>query len=989
MGIVALLWVLLGCGTAASESDVVSTDTADTHVETSPEDGSPVDVPPTGDTAEASDVAVPPGEGALALCTGDEPKGASFITEVERTWIATCENVTLRLTPMTADTVRFRYVGSVPDAAPDRSYAVIAALDPSVETRSVLIEGGVRLCTQSMAIDVWETACRVRVQDAEGHVLLDDGDVGGYFEGLGVVEGTDGWGVGVRRTIVDNEHFFGFGERNGGLDKRGSILWFWNSDVPGYSPSTDPLYQSIPFFVGLRGTTAYGLLTDNSYRMRMDMGASDPGWSVIEAPGGEMDQYLLVGPSIASVVERYTTLTGRMSMPPRWTLGYHQSRHGYFPDTQVIDIATGLRDRNFPVDSIWLDIDYMDEFRIFTWGADFSADPAGMIAELRADGIRTVVIIDPGVKVDDQWPIYTEGLANGYYVMTPEGTPFEGTVWPGAAVYPDFTHPGARSWWADLVPKVTDMGVEGIWIDMNEPANFDAATSWTVPDWVTAHGEGTPMTMAEAHNLYGSTMAWATYDGLEKHVPQRRPFVLTRAGYAGVQRYAAVWTGDIPSTWEALASTMPMLLNMGLSGLSFVGSDVGGWMGGATPELFARWMQVGSISPFFRNHTQKNTESHEPWAFGVEVEDISRETIQARYRLLPYWYTLLEESTRTGAPLLRPMVYHFQDDGAAHALGEQAMLGEWLLVAPVLEADATEQVVYLPAGRWYEFGSSAVYEGPGLATVTVRQAALPTFVRAGAIIPRQQELEWTDETPIGPLYLDIYPADEPTTFVLYEDDGDSRAYADGVDCRRTYILEPTPVGAQLVMTAREGAYQPAVRNTLIRLHRADYGVDAVYLNGELLPEKIPDSTPPIQQSGPAWMYDERDLSILVNMPDGDAEATLTFEYTQGLTANAPDVLMQFRVEVPVDTDPGEPIHIALSSNGWEHVALAWSADELNVATGLVAVPRGVWFDYKYTRGDWSTVEKYADCTEAKNRYVFGAAHPVKRDRVEAWVDHCP
>ena len=279
-------------------------------------------------------------------------------------------------------------------------------------------------------------------------------------------------------------------------------------------------------------------------------------FAAFKAAGGELDQYLIAGPDISRVVERYTELTGRMAMPPRWSLGYHQCRHSYYPEAEVLEIADELRTRGFPADGLWLDIDYMDEFRVWTWSPTDFPDPEAMIQTLRDQGFRTVVIIDPAVKEEPSWPVYASGLDDDLYLTEADGSPYVGVVWPEEAVYPDFTNPATRAWWAGLVPTMTDVGVDGLWTDMNEPADF-ATDTHTVPDHVLAHGEGHPTTMMEAHNVYGSTMAQATRQGLVDARPDERPFVLTRAGYAGVQREAAVWTGDAPSTWDALQQTVP------------------------------------------------------------------------------------------------------------------------------------------------------------------------------------------------------------------------------------------------------------------------------------------------------------------------------------------------------------------------------------------------------------------------------------------------
>ncbi|MEC9071574.1 MAG: TIM-barrel domain-containing protein, partial [Myxococcota bacterium] len=427
----------------------------------------------------------------------------------------------------------------------------------------------------------------------------------------------------------------------------------------------------------------------------------------------------------------------------------------------------------------------------------------------------------------------------------------------------------------DLVPTMTDVGVEGLWTDMNEPADF-ATDTHTVPDHVLADGGGQPTTMMEAHNVYGSTMAQATREGLEKARPDERPFVLTRAGYAGVQREAAVWTGDSPSTWDALGQTVPMLLNMGLSGVSFAGSDVGGWngalwAGGISADLFVRWNAVGSISPFFRNHTQKQAERQEPWVFGPEAETIARDQITARYAWMPYWYTLFEEAVRTGAPMLRPLLWAFQQDENTWNLGDQAMVGPWMMVAPVLTPGAVHRDVYLPEGRWFEEGSGAVYEGPGWESLWVSRPSLPTLIREGAILPRREPELWEGQAPMDRLFLDLYPSASETTFSLYEDDGHSMDYKDGVYLRTPYTLQGTETGATFTVGVREGSWTPEDRDLILRVRRVDHGATAVRRDGVDIPQV--DTLEELLQEGEGWWYDAHDLSLMVATPDG-AETTV-------------------------------------------------------------------------------------------------------------------
>jgi len=839
------------------------------------------------------------------------------------------------------------------------------------------------ICSPSLRLTVNIDDCRIEARDPSGALLLADGPDGGYAE---VEVETDSGPVTERRLVRStpaDELFYGFGEKNGPLNKRGMKFTFWNSDTPGYPADHDPLYLSIPFFIALNQGTAYGVFVDNTYRMEFDMAASDPGSYELKAHGGEMDSYVILGPEIKEVLKGYGVLTGTMELPPLWSLGYHQARWSYYPDTQVKEICDGFRVRQIPADGIWLDIDYMDGYRSWTWDPVGFSDPSGLTADLEEIGFHTVAIIDPGLKLDPDWDIYAEGLAEDHFLMDPAGGPFVGEVWPGASVYPDFTRPETRSWWAGLVPRVTDAGIAGIWLDMNEPANFLAEHGHTVPGYVIANGDGHPTSMDGIHNVYALLENMATFTGLLDAQPDRRPFLLTRAGFAGIQRYTAVWTGDAPSDFDAVSSVVPMLLGLGLSGVPFVGSDVGGWTGGATPELFARWIQVGSISPFFRGHVATDTAPQEPWAFGVEVEDVSRISISLRYRLLPYLYSLFKVAADEGIPVLRPLAMEFQSDPVTYTLSHQAMVGPWLMVAPVTTEGAVEQVVYLPPGRWLEFHSGAMVEGPGYHTQSVSLQALPAYLREGAILPSGPVVQHTGELPADTLQLDLFPGPEETSWTLYEDDGLTRKHLNGEWSQTLYSLSSVADGAML-LAERTGPYQPPPRRIVVRLRPAAGTVTAVALDGVQLPE-VP-TYESIGEGLAGWFHDANDLSLLVSFQDpGDFVLSLT--YDPALPSPLPDVLVPVRVEVPDGTPPESTIHIATSADGWNQQALEWS-DEGGYANGLVSVPRGEWFEYKYTRGSWETVEKWGGCLETTNRYAFGAAHPVKNDAVEMWADQC-
>ena len=686
-----------------------------------------------------------------------------------------------------------------------------------------------------------------------------------------------------------------------------------------------------------------------------------------------------------AVLERYTFLTGRPPMPPRWTLGYHQARWSYYPDSKVQAICQEFRDRSIPADAIWLDIDYMDGFRSFTWDPQGFPDPAGLVDDLSAIGFKTVAIIDPGLKADPAWSIYQQGLAGGHFLSTADGLPFVGEVWPGPSVFPDFTRAATRAWWGSLFPALADVGVRGVWLDMNEPANFKEEQFYTVPGTVLATGDAGPVSMDGVHNTYALAEAMASYEGLLQARPNSRPFLLTRAGFAGIQRYAAVWTGDAASTMESLSSSFTMLLGMGLSGLPFVGSDVGGWTGSPSPELFARWLEVGTLSPFFRAHVATGTPDQEPWSFGAEVEEISRIHIGERYRLLPYLYSLFRIANQTGLPLLRAMPMEFQEDATTYALGTQGMVGPFLLVAPVLEVGAVERTLYLPAGDWLEWYSGAPYTGPGYTTVNLTLQALPTFLRAGAIVPTGPVLQYSDQAPLAPLQLDLFPAEQLSEFTLYEDDGETLDHANGESATISYELQATATGARLSAGPRLGSFAVPARALKLRFRPVDAEVAQVRKNG--LPVAQRTGLHELDEYDTGYFHDANDRSLWVVLPDQDK---FVVECDYGI-ASAKDVEMvgvTLRVAVPPGTPLESPVYVATSASGWTQQQLPWSSEQ-GIAQGTVMVPRGAWFEYKYTRGDWDRVEKWAGCLEAENRYAFGRAWPIKEDAVQLWADDCP
>ncbi len=865
-----------------------------------------------------------PSDGA-ASCGGALPGWADASTGA---LVASCG---VTLAPLAAGIVHVHYG----DASP-RSWAVVDATPGTAQF------GGdgesAALCTDAMTVTV-DASCLVRAVLADGTVALADAEPFAVDDAAHLV-----------RT-AQADHVYGLGERTGGLDRRGRAWTFWNTDaydptVGGWHPGQDPMYQAIPLEVHLAGATAFGVFTDATRRMTIDL--ADPARDTVAVSGARaIDQYVIAGPRMADVLDRYTQLVGRPALPPRWALGFHQSRWGYADAGTVLAVAQQFRALGLPADAMWLDIQHMRGFRSFTFDPVAFPDPAGLAAQLAQLGFRMVAIEDPGIKIDPGWSVYDSGAP--YFLRDASGV-FAGTAWPGAAAFPDFSDPAARAWWGTQVASVLDQGVAGIWLDVNEPTTFpEGGGGTTVPDSLAVAGDGEPTTMAALHDAYALFEARATFDAIAAR--GQRPFVLSRAGYAGVQRYAAVWTGDTPSTWDGLRQTLPMLLGLGVSGVPFVGSDIGGYSGHATPELYARWLALGSISPFARAHVTNGVPGQEPWMFGQEVLDAARDRLSDRYRLTPYTYSVADEAARTGAPVLRPLVWEFPDDPAVATLDDEAMLGPSLLVAPVMEQGATTRRVYLPAGRWFELASGAIFDGPTTIDAPLRLAALPIYARAGAIVPSDD------------LTIDVYPGAAPSSFALYEDDGGSLA---GPAAHVAIAVEPRADGARV--TLQRDAAAPA-RDVTVRVHRVDGAVGEVDLDGAAI----------------AASYDADDRSLAATVPDATSHE-LVFHYDPAIADPSPPVGVTFEVHVPADTPTTSPIFVASSATGWSQVPLAWVAP--GVARGRIVATRGDWIDYKYTRGGWDTVEKLADCSEAPNRTRLGAA-TARVDTVATWRDRCP
>ena len=777
------------------------------------------------------------------------------------------------LTVLAPDIVRVRFAPT-PSFGRDHSYAVVNRDLGSTEARFDVGSDASTIATAALRVTIRHRPFRVAFADAQGSSLDEDD-----FERGIAYAGTE---VKVWKRLRDDEHLAGLGEKNGRLDKRGLQLGgasfvMWTTDAFGYADDTDPLYASIPFFMVIRQGRAHGLFLDNTFRSSFDLGHESEKRISFGAENGELDYYFIYGPAPKRVIERYSAITGRMPLPPRWALGYHQCRYSYYPEDKVRFIADNFRQRKIPADVLWLDIHYLDGFNPFTWDKERFPDPGKMIADLRKEGFHLVTIVDPHPKKQPGWGVYDSGLAGDHFVKNPDGSVFEGPVWPsraernpGPSVFPDYSKPAAREWWGSLFKFYTDLGVAGIWNDMNEPAVF-LDPYHSMPFDVRHDNEGQPTSHREIHNVYGLLMTRGTFEGLLKLRPNERPFVLTRATFAGGQRYSALWPGDNHADWSQMRATIPMLAGMGLSGMPFVGGDIGGFAGVPSAELMTRWLQLGVFYPFMRMHTEFGTPDQEPWSYGTRHEEINRRAIELRYELLPHIYNTMRNASETGVPALRPLFLEFPEDAQTYTLNDQLIFGRDLLVAPVVQEAATERSVYLPAGDWYDFWTGRRQVGPGTIRVPVTIESLPVFVRGGAFVFRQPVVQHTGEMSGQPLEVDVYPA-SGSEARLYEDDGETREYLKGAFLERRFGQRRAGGACTIEVGAAEGSWRPHPRELRLRV-LFEGAPRRVLLGRETLPALTEES---IARQPSGWMR-APDGFVVVKLADRFDAFQLTLE----------------------------------------------------------------------------------------------------------------
>ena len=587
--------------------------------------------------------------------------------------------------------------------------------------------------------------------------------------------------VTIIKKLGKDDAIYGLGDKPGCLNKRGYSYVNWNTDDPApHVDSFKSLYKSIPFFIVLGDEYCYGIFADNTYKTTFDFGYENTDYYFVEHEKGELDYYFMPGKDMAEVVALYTSLTGTTPLYQRWIYGSHQSRWGYYTQDEVLDIADKFRGLDIPCDVIHMDIDYMNGYRVFTFDDKKFPDVKGLSEKLADRGVKLISIIDPGVKKDEDYFMYKEGMEMDAFAHDTDGNVYENAVWPGTSVFPDFTKQSVRSWWGDKTKILLEHGISGIWNDMNEPASFNGPLPDDVQFEYGAH--------EKVHNIYGHFMAKATYEGLAKNDGGKRPFVLTRAAYAGSQKYCGGWTGDNHSIWAHIALSLEQVCNLSVSGLAMCGSDIGGFGSDTTPELLVRFYEAAVFVPFFRNHSAMGTRRQEPWQFDETTIDAVRKTVKLRYRFIPYIYDLAHECEKTGAPIVRPLVYVYPADKHVRNISDEYMLGSFVMVAPVIAPGKEAREVYLPDGDWYDYYTGEKYSGGRYILADAPLDKVPVFIKAGAIIPvADGEIRSTEDITEDKISILTYPG--KGSFVHYQDDNETFAYRDGAYNAVEYTLD--------------------------------------------------------------------------------------------------------------------------------------------------------------------------------------------------------
>ncbi|MCM4169919.1 DUF4968 domain-containing protein [Arenibacter sp. TNZ] len=747
--------------------------------------------------------------------------------DTDKLYFTTSNGVILEITVLRDSIIRFRYA-TENIFEPDFSYSI--SEDVSLGFNHLKVEETATeylVITAKLRVLVDKKTLRIQISDLEGNIINED-ELGFHWE-----ENYEFGGNSVKMSkITQNaESFYGLGDKATHSNLKGKRVSNWVTDQYAYGKDQDPLYKAIPFFIGLHSNKSYGIFFDNTFKTNFDFAHERRNVTSFWADGGEMNYYFIYGPQMSQVVKAYTNLTGTPELPPMWAMGYHQSKWSYYPESNVRSLAKNFRKLRIPCDAIYLDIDYMDGFRCFTWDKSRFPNPKKMISDLEEKGFKTVVMIDPGIKIDKDYWVYQEAVENDYFCKRADGAFMKGKVWPGECNFPDFTNPKVREWWAELYKEMmTEIGVHAVWNDMNEPAVMEVPTKTAPLD--TRHDyDGHPCSHRKAHNVYGMQMVRATYEGIKKYVYPKRPFVITRAAFAGTQRFSSTWTGDNVATWEHLWIANVQAQRMCMSGYSFVGSDIGGFAEQPNGELFARWIQLGVFHPFCRVHSSGDHGDQEPWSFDDEVTNIVRKFIELRYQLLPYLYTMFYRYSKEGVPMLKPLVHFDQEDHQTHFRTDEFIFGEQILICPVQEPNAQGRRMYIPRGIWYNYWTNEAVVGGMEKWVVAGLDKIPIFIKEGAMIPKYPVQQYVGELEIKELVLDVYYKNGVETSTVYEDGQDGYDYKKGRYSLRNFNFKGKEKEL-VIQQFKDGSFITSYKTFKINLHGLPFKIKQIQVDNE-------------------------------------------------------------------------------------------------------------------------------------------------------------
>ncbi|OFX58331.1 MAG: glycosyl hydrolase family 31 [Bacteroidetes bacterium GWB2_41_8] len=803
--------------------------------------------------------------------------------------IFTCENnIKVQLELVSSGILKFWY-DQDNFRRNNESFAVIKKGDESVAMNISEQPGSYEVYTGDLIVRITKSPFQIRIFDKYQKLLMED------FQDRGFEK--DSLKISSFKTLRPGERIYGLGEKNGPINRVGSRFKMWNSDNPCYEVNQDPLYKSIPFFMSSAG---YGIFFDNTFKTEYDFGATDKNYYSFSAPGGEMIYYFIFGPTYKQIIGRYMELTGKPIMPPAWALGFAQCRGMLTNEKLTRKIASGYRDHQIPCDIIYQDIGWTQHLQNFEWNPEAYQNPRAMVADLAKMGFKIIVSQDPVVSkgnssdwhstdTPDARSQWQEADSLGYFAKDIRTGKTYDMPWPwgGNCGVVDFTKPEVADWWGTYQQKVLDGGVRGFWTDMGEPAwsNEESADRLFMKHFLGMH--------SEIHNVYGLTWDKVVTEQFEKRNPNRRIFQMTRAGFAGMQRYTFGWSGDsgngnnVLDGWNKLENQVPVALSSGLCGIPFWSCDISGYCGDikdyeAMSELYVRWLQFGAFNPLSRIHHEGNN-AVEPWLFGSQAETICKQAIELKYQLFPYIYTYARQAYDTGLPLMRALMLEYQDDPETFNLNSEFMFGKEFLVAPVVEKEAILKKIYLPEGEWIDFNHpQKSFQGKQWIDYPVLLSTIPVFVKRGSVIPQMPVLQYIGEKKNAPVWFEVFPATEgrSATFSLYEDDGETNNYKNDL-CNKTEVkCVSANDGWEISVQHRKNEWKPEqARNLGIKIHLEQAPKTVVFNSGKLKQtnhEKLEKGWYDTSENL-VWSWDKLTNTCWVKWRDNESPAEITIK----------------------------------------------------------------------------------------------------------------